>query len=418
MSKVTKSDILRQIGLSVVTIGLGIGSGEFILWPYLSYSYGFGILWGALFGITLQIILNIQIQRYALVSNQSLVTGAYKLSKYYGLWFIVSTILGFGWPGFAASSAYLIQQIFSTSDNVLPWLSFLVLVIAGLILILGKDVYHRIEKLLKVIVPTSFVIILIIFISFFDWEMFKLLILGMFGLESGYRLFPPGLSLSLFLGAIVYAGSGGNLLLSQASYVLEKKKFSQDLRENHKFVIFENIFVFGGLGLLTILMLSYLSRVLTLPISSIINDLSFLPIQAWFIGEKLGDIFRILFLLSGAFALFSVQLGVLDLLGRISNEIFGLRFGKKSHQIYSLAVIIQVLIGSIILLSGTAQPLWLIITGSIFNALAMGVISFITLILLRKVKKEYQPNIFTQILLGSISIFYIAFFVVTVISSI
>lgn len=416
--KISKKELINQIGISVVAIGLGIGSGEFILWPYLSYHWGFGILWGALFGITMQVILNIEIQRYSLTTNKTIVEGAFDLNKSLGIWFIISTIIGFGWPGFAAGSGYLLFQIFDKTDGSIPfWLPVLMLMVAGLIVVSGRDVYKRIEKLLKFIIPLSFVLILIIFLNFFDWELFLSMIKGMFGIsEEGYKLIPKGINLAILLGAIVYSGSGGNLLLSQSYYILEKDKLSNSFRDNHRFQIFENIFIFGGIGLLTILMLSYLSRVLTMPISSILNDISFIPVQSFFIGERLGEIFGSLYLLAGAIALFSVQLGVLDLLGRISQELFKLKFGKNSRQIYSFAIIVQVVLGSLILLTGVNQPFWLIVTGSVFNALAMGVITIVVLILNSKLKEENRPSIQIQLLLGVIAAFYISFFVLTLIN--
>lgn len=409
--------ILKQVGVSVVAIGLGIGSGEFILWPYLSYHFGFGLLWGALLGITLQVILNIEIQRYALSSGNSLLAGSYKLSNFFGFWFIISTLLGFGWPGFASSSAYLFSTAFGFEGNTALVAVFL-LIVAGAILVWGGNVYKRVESLLKIIVPVSFVIILVIFIRFFDMQLFKEMLSGLIGGDLGYKFIPANINLSLLLGAIVYSGSGGNLLLSQAFYTLDKKHSLKNYKEKRKFSIFENIFVFGGVGLLTILMLSYLGRVLTYQVSALYNDITFIGLQAGAISVVMGSIFATLYLLAGAIALFSVQLGVLDLLGRVCKEVVLMRFGKTSNHIYSFFVILQVIFGSLILLSGANQPLWLIVIGSVFNALAMGVIALVTLILNTQLKKEHQPNLFIKGLMILISVFYISFFVITIISNI
>lgn len=417
MEKVNRKELIKQIGVGVVAIGLGIGSGEFILWPYLSYHFGFGLLWGALLGIVMQIILNIEIQRYAFVSGNSLVKGAYQLAKKFGFWFIFSTLLGFGWPGFAASSGYLFSNAFGFEGNT-SIVAVFVLILAGVVLLAGKNIYQRIEKLLKIIIPISFVVILIIFIRYFDITLFKEMLTGIVGQYSAYNLIPSNLNIAILLGAIVYAGSGGNLLLSQAYYVLEKKKLSNDFQVNRKFQIFENIFVFGGIGLTTILMLSYLGRALTYQVSAIYNDITFIGLQAGAISVDMGTLFATLYLLAGAFALFSVQLGVLDLLGRVCMEVFGLRYGKTSHQIYVISIVIQIMFGTIILLSGASQPLWLIVIGSIFNALAMGVIALITLILNMQLKKEFQPSMATKVLMVLISVFYISFFVITLISNI
>jgi len=44
----------KILGPSFVLLGLGLGSGELILWPYLTAHWGLGILWGALLGISFQ----------------------------------------------------------------------------------------------------------------------------------------------------------------------------------------------------------------------------------------------------------------------------------------------------------------------------------------------------------------------------
>ncbi|KKU45341.1 MAG: hypothetical protein UX64_C0031G0012, partial [Microgenomates group bacterium GW2011_GWC2_46_7] len=53
---------LRQsIGPSFILLGLALGSGELIMWPYLVSQYGLGIIWGGLVGITFQYFLNTEI---------------------------------------------------------------------------------------------------------------------------------------------------------------------------------------------------------------------------------------------------------------------------------------------------------------------------------------------------------------------
>ena len=42
----------KLIGPSFIILALGLGSGEVILWPYLTANFGLGIIWGALLGLT------------------------------------------------------------------------------------------------------------------------------------------------------------------------------------------------------------------------------------------------------------------------------------------------------------------------------------------------------------------------------
>ena len=41
----------RLIGPGVVGAGVGLASGEFILWPYITSQVGLIFLWGALLGV-------------------------------------------------------------------------------------------------------------------------------------------------------------------------------------------------------------------------------------------------------------------------------------------------------------------------------------------------------------------------------
>ena len=48
----------KLIGPSFIILGVGLGSGELILWPYLSSNFGLGIIWAAVLGITFQFFIN------------------------------------------------------------------------------------------------------------------------------------------------------------------------------------------------------------------------------------------------------------------------------------------------------------------------------------------------------------------------
>src|SRR5574339_939226 len=82
----------KLIGPSFIILGVGLGSGELILWPYLSSNFGLGIIWAAILGITFQFFINMEIERYALATGESIFVG---LTRRFGritpYWFIMST---------------------------------------------------------------------------------------------------------------------------------------------------------------------------------------------------------------------------------------------------------------------------------------------------------------------------------------
>src|SRR3990172_10381373 len=107
----------KLLGPSFILLGLGLGSGEVILWPYLTSNFGMGIIWGAILGITFQFFINMEIERYALVRGESVFVGFSKLSRFLPFWFIFSTFAGFAWPGIVAASAKLIGAAFGVGET-------------------------------------------------------------------------------------------------------------------------------------------------------------------------------------------------------------------------------------------------------------------------------------------------------------
>jgi hypothetical protein len=60
---IPKAPKLRKvIGPSVVLVGVGISSGEFIIWPYITSQVGLIFLWAAAVGIFMQLILNMEMR--------------------------------------------------------------------------------------------------------------------------------------------------------------------------------------------------------------------------------------------------------------------------------------------------------------------------------------------------------------------
>ena len=106
----------KLLGPSFIILAVGLGSGEVILWPYLSSNFGLGIAWGAVLGITFQFFMNMEIERYALIKGESVFVGMHKIWKWSAWWFIVSTFVGFGLPGIIAASAQVFSFVFGVEN--------------------------------------------------------------------------------------------------------------------------------------------------------------------------------------------------------------------------------------------------------------------------------------------------------------
>src|SRR5918999_995482 len=65
----------KIVGASVILLATSIGSGEFVLWPFIASQVGLVAMWAALVGITIQYFINMEIERYTLATGETAVTG-------------------------------------------------------------------------------------------------------------------------------------------------------------------------------------------------------------------------------------------------------------------------------------------------------------------------------------------------------
>ena len=83
----------RLVGPGIVAGGVGLSSGEFVLWPFIASQVGLILLWGALVGVVTQFFLNMEVERYTLATGETAVTGFNRFWKHWGLVFAVLVLL-------------------------------------------------------------------------------------------------------------------------------------------------------------------------------------------------------------------------------------------------------------------------------------------------------------------------------------
>ncbi len=395
----------KSIGPSFILLGLALGSGELIMWPYLSSVWGMGLIWGAFLGITFQYILNTEIMRYTLAKGESVFVGFSKLTKWLPIWFILSTFIPWSLPGFSSASSQIFGRIFQIAD-IKP-LAIGLLILAGIILSLGKTLYKTMEIFQKAVIVLGlpFIILLAILITKrTDWVEAGW---GIIGSGNGWWFFPPGVALASFLGAFAYSGAGGNLNFAQSYYIKEKGfgmgMFSQkvtslfapgkkevnlegvtfdDTEENFslwkkwwRLVSTEHLIVFWFLGLVTIILLSVLAKSLLFGNASAAG-IDFIYQESGVLSTKLGAYFGMGFLIISGIMLFSTQIGVLESSSRIISENILLTFYKPGSTTnpslaFYLALWGQIGLGIIVLLLGFHEPRALLTLSAILNAVAM-----------------------------------------------
>ncbi len=446
-----KSPKLREmIGPSFVLLGMGLGSGELIMWPFLAANYGLGIVWAAVLGITFQFFINMEIERYTLVTGESVFVGlARKFRILSPIWFILSTIIPWMWPGIILSSATIFAAIFGFNRANL--IAIIMLILVGLILSLGKVVYKTQEVIQKTLIYFGVPFILLIAIYFAKGSDWQSLANGFMGQGDGFWLIPSGLSLITFLGAFAYSGAGGNLNLAQSFYIREKEygmgkyggKITSLLKKNDenfnlegktfeinkenlsvfkdwwKKINTEHLLVFWLTGAITIIFLSLLAFSTVYKQTEGLAGINFLFKEASVISSNTIPVLGSTFLILVVMMLFSTQLSVMDATSRITSENLIImnqdKFKIKNlSKYYFLFLWTQISLAIMILLFGFKEPMQLVIISAFLNAMTMLVYSIAILWLNQKtLAKELRPKIWRRLILLIIIIFFAIFSWVT-----
>lgn len=444
----------KLIGPSFILLGLGLGSGELILWPYLTSRYGLGIMWGALLGITFQFFINMEIERYALITGESIFVGlARKFKNFSPVWFIFSTLVPWIWPGIIASAAVLLAHVFGI--NYSPILPIGLLVLIGVILTLGPVIYKTQEIFQRTLVMIGVPFILILVFMFAKTPDWQNLAVGLIGKGDGYWFLPAGISLATFLAAFAYSGAGGNLGLAQSYYIKEKGygmgKFSGRITsiftgkkekitlegvtfdvtpENlkrfklwWKRINIEHALIFWAAGTITMMALSLLAYTTVFGAPKL-EGVGFVINEAQVIADRTFAFLGTTFLIVASAMLFSTQFSILDATSRIMSENLVI-LAPKRFKIEKLPVFfyvflwLQITAGIIIFSFGTTQPLMLVIIGATLNAVAMFVFTGLVLWLnMSNLDKKLRPSLIRIFVISIGFIFYGVFSFFTILQNI
>jgi hypothetical protein len=417
--------VKKVIGPSVLLLAGAIGSGEYLLWPYITSQVGLVLVWLVIAGVGTQYFLNMEIERYTLATGETAVTGFTRLWKPWGMLFIAMGVLAWMWPGWATGGTTTLSFALGFSEDVVPYVTIGVLVLIGAVLTLSPVVYRTVEKIQMFMVGLIILFILYTIVA----------LLGSGGYAALGRGFvevgkiPDGISelpIALLLGAIAFAGAGGVMNLVQSNWVRDKglgmgaklpkvvspftgeesaapttgyffRRDEENMRrwnewwrvaDREQFVTF---FVIGAAALLTFMTLTYV----TVGTGAIGGeaDLSFIQIQGDALKADQGAWLGTAFWLIGSVVLYSTNLTVLDMVGRLTADVLKTTTLRDStrwseSKLYFITVWAMILFGSVILLSGVDQPLVLLVIAAALNGLVMGIYS----ILLLKLNRGVLPR--------------------------
>lgn len=437
--------LIKAIGVGVVITGLAMGTGELVMWPYLVSKNGLSILWMALLGIVAQVFINMEVARHVIATGESFFTSSARIIKSIPIFWLISAIILYIWPGWASATGTILSALFGFGNYII-W-GWICLALVLLLTFAGRSAYDFLEKILKIIVPTFFVMLLIISYFNIDLDLLKRAILGVFS----FGVIPKGIDVNTLLGAVVFAGAGGMLNLCVSLWYRDKNfgmgahtakitnpitgrpeavspagfKFNVAEDDNEskwhgwiRFMRVDQILIFGFFSFLTLFLLS-VNAFAVLPASGKIpQGLSVATAQAEIFSKQWGVVGEKLYLLMASLMLFSVMWTVIDALSRIVSDIihtnskigpnvkyFGFFSRFSIHHLYYSAVFIIVIVGALFLPFN--QPLgWLTISGML-GGVVMFIYTPIILFLNNfKLDKHLRPSLITNIVLILVTIFY------------
>ena len=223
----------RMMGPSIILAGLALGSGEFILWPYITYKSQFVFFWACLLGVTTQYFLNMEITRWSLATGESAVTGFTRLNRHWAWVFLILNIVPWVFPGWATGAAQLVSWLvwggeFRDGAVVSPYVPYLAiagLVGCALVLTAGRVVYVTVERIQMVLVGLVILLVIVLACLLVRGDAVTAQLAGAFDPRNVLRLdeiVSGDLAVMTLLGAIAFAGAGGTLNLGQSNYVKDK----------------------------------------------------------------------------------------------------------------------------------------------------------------------------------------------------
>ena len=413
----------KVLGPSVLLLAGAIGSGEYVLWPYITSQVGLALVWLTLLGVLTQYFLNMEIERYTLATGETAVTGFTRMWKPWGLLFVVMTIVPWAWPGWATGGTTTLSFVFDFSEDTVPYVTIGVLVLIGLVLTASPVVYRTVEKIQFFMVGLIVLFILYAAVALLGADGYSELAQGFVEVNK----IPDAVSnigAATLLGAIAFAGAGGSLNLVQSNWVRDKglgmgarlpkvvspftgeetaapttgfffRRDEENMRrwrgwwkvaDREQFTTF---FVIGAAALFIFMTLTYV----TVGVGGGAEEFDFIRTQGEALEASEGAWLGTVFWLIGSVVLFSTNLAVLDMVGRVTADVLKtgpLRDNQtwSESKLYFIVMWLEIVFGSVILLSGVDQPIVLLVIASSLN----GIVMFVYSVLLIQLNKGVLPR--------------------------
>lgn len=356
----------KMTGPGAILVGLSIGAGELVLWPWVTVKFGTGMLWAAALGLFLQLWINFEIGRWAVATGEGPYTGFGRA------WMgSIPTLLGLGFlglllPGWARmSGAALKALLFGPDGPGADWVWTGITFAAIAAILFGPRVmYAALEKVVSLLVVLVTFGLVFVAIRVGTLEALGEMARGL--LSIGHIELDHEFTFARFFGAVVFAGVGGLGNLWYAFYLRDKRigmgervpRLVNPLRQQaearpatgfvypeteenrrrfrdwFRFVVLDQTLYFFLLNGFTMFLFMFGAFTVLHPKGLVPAEGQIVWDMAQILGDTMGAAGRYLFLVIGMATLFSTQLTIVDGGAREWSYIFNtsFRWGRRLSQ--------------------------------------------------------------------------------------
>lgn len=446
-----KLSFWQLAGPGAILVGLSIGAGEIMLWPYLIDRFGPGITWAAGLGVFLQFWINVEIARYTVATGETVYTGLGRVWPGFGPVFILFNIFGWIAPAWAMASGLALKTLLVGPDgwgNGSAWTAITFGLVA-LALFGPRVVYAGVEKSVSFLVLIVTVGLVAVALAVGTPQDVAAVAGGFFGIGR----VPADLDVKTLFIAITAAGAAGTANLFYCFYLRDKHigmgarlpemrnplrdrvekapvvgfTFPETAENARRFrawfrhVMQDQALFFWGLNSFTILLFIFAATAILRDTPEVMSQGQVIGAQAAALSTALPGIFgpgmRVLFLLVGFATLFSTQIALVDGVSRSISEILTVHFPatrRREHSWWYLIIAVVWMVASTAL-AAYLETRGITEMGFLFNAAYVGGIcmAVYTPALLwinhRRLPRSARPGVFCTVMTALAALFYVAF---------
>ena len=349
----------RMTGPGAVLVGLSIGAGELVIWPWITAKFGATMAWAAMLGVFLQVWINIEIGRWAIATGEGSYTGFARVWRGFVYVFLLINFLGICLPGWARTSGIALKALlFGPAGPGPDWVWTAVTFAAiGVVLFGPKIIYVAVEKTMLILVIVITLGLTYVAVEVATWENVRAMAHGLFSF--GHIELDHEFPFRNFFSAVALAGVGGVGNLFYAYYLRDKQigmgariprlinpmrrmreerpvwtgfVFPDDEANRKRFldwfryVVLDQTLYYWLLNSFTMILFMFSALAVLHPNGIVPAEGRLIWDEARILGDTMGGFGQNLFLIVGMAALFSTQLALVDGGSRTLSELINANF--------------------------------------------------------------------------------------------